>query len=101
MNPITDYMNMCLICGSTQNIHKHHLCMGNANRQKSEDYLLYIPLCAKHHNMSDMSVHHNKEMNVMSRIIGQLAFEKQYCAFGYTYEEAREKFIKEFGKSFL
>lgn len=98
---VTDYEQMCIICNSMNNIHIHHLCEGVANRQKSEDFGLKIPLCAKHHNMSNMSVHLNTEMNAMSHIIGQLAFEREMALQGMTREECRAKFIKEFGKAYI
>jgi len=98
---ITDCEGMCLICNSTQNIHIHHCIEGTAGRRKSEDYGLTIPLCAKHHNMSNNSVHLNSEMNVMSHIIGQLAFEREMSFRGYAKDECRARFRTEFGKSYI
>lgn len=100
---ITEYENMCVICNSMENIHIHHCIEGGTSglRQKSEDYGLKIPLCAKHHNMSNMSVHMNKEMNVMSHIIGQLAFEREMSFQGFAKDECRAKFRAEFGRSYL
>lgn len=101
MNPITDDMTHCIICGTGENIHKHHLIAGTSNRKKSTEFQLVVPLCAKHHNLGNNSMHLNPDMMILGKIIGQLAFEKQYCAFNYTYEEAREKFRNVFGKSYL
>lgn len=98
--PITDDMNHCLICAS-DNIHIHHAIAGNANRAKSTKFNLVMPLCPKHHNMSNNSVHLNPDMGVMSKIIGQLAFEKRKCAEGMTEDEARQEFRNQFGKSYL
>lgn len=99
--PITDDMNHCLICGTPTNIHRHHLCCGTSNRAKSTEYKLLVPLCVSHHNLGNNSVHLNSDMAVLSKIIGQLAFEKQMCAIGYSEDEARALFRKEFGKSHI
>lgn len=98
---ITDYEGMCIICNSMNNIHTHHCIEGTSGRRKSEDYGLKMPLCAKHHNMSDMSVHLNTEMNVMSHIIGQLAFEREMSFQGFARDECRARFMAEFGKSYI
>lgn len=100
MNPITDYMDMCVICGNPAQA-KHHLIMGTANRSKSEKWKLYIPLCNACHNMTDNSVHLNSKLTAFSRIIGQLGFELQMIEQGMSHEEARNKFRKEFNKSNL
>ena len=41
------------------------------------------------------------EMNVMSKIIGQLAWERNYCAEGHSVEEARQAFMERYGKSYI
>lgn len=103
---ITKYENYCIICGKPTN-HTHHCIEGTANRAMSEKYGLTIPLCPEHHNMGNKSVHHQTEMNVMSHIIGQLAYERRYCAekrglpFEPLEEEARQSFRERFGKSYL
>ena len=100
------YMGYCLICGKPTTT-KHHGIEGTANRKVSDATGLVIPLCDEHHNMSNMSVHHNKEMREMCHIIAQLAYEKRYCAeqsaipFWDIEEEARENFRKAIGKSYL
>lgn len=93
---ITSYMNECMICGSNQVV-IHHAIPGTANRSKSDKYGLVMPLCVKCHD----AIHRNPKMTTMSKIIGQLAFEREEVANGFTKEQAREKFRKEFGKSYL
>ena len=103
---ITKYTDYCILCGRPTYI-THHCIEGTANRKKSDEWGLTIPLCPEHHNMSDNSVHLNPMMQAMGHIIGQLEFEKQYILrnrqlpFDDIEDEARENFRKEFGKSYL
>lgn len=100
------YMGYCMICGKPTNV-IHHGIEGVANRKVSDANHILIPLCENHHNMSDMSVHHNNEMRVMCHIISQLAYEKHFIAeksqipFWDIEQEARESFRSLFGKSYL
>ena len=103
---ITNYENLCAICNKPAK-HIHHLIEGNGKRELSDRFGMTIPLCDDCHNMSKNSVHLNTKMNAMSHIIGQLWYERQYIAekaelpFEGLGEEARENFLKTFGKSYL
>lgn len=103
---ITKYDKLCAICNRPAT-HIHHLVEGNGKRDLSDRYGMTIPLCADCHNMTKNSVHLNTKMNAMSHIIGQLWYERQYIAekaelpFEDLGEEARESFLKTFGKSYL
>nr|DAW76340.1 MAG TPA: CcmH protein [Caudoviricetes sp.] len=46
-------------------------------------------------------IHGNPMAEAMSKIIGQLAWEKRAVAEGQTEEEAREAFRKRYGESYL
>lgn len=83
----------------TPNVERHHI-FGGANRNKSTEDGLWMPLTKEHHT-GKMSVHMNKEMKVMSQIIGQLAYEKHLVAGGISEKAAREKFRSRYGKSYL
>ena len=96
---ITKYRS-CIICGATETIHHHHLLEGSKRALSDEDGLI-VPLCAYHHNMSVRSVHLMPELNKLSKIIGQLAWERNYCAEGHTVDEAREAFRARYGKSYI
>ena len=48
----------CCICGTTQNLHEHHVIYGTANRKMSEKYGLKVWLCQEHHT-GENGVHHN------------------------------------------
>lgn len=92
------YADYDLIDG-TPSIERHHV-FGGPNRDKSDADGLWIPLTKEHHT-GKMSVHMNHEMNVMSHIIGQLAWEKHAVAGGMSEEDAREAFRKRYGKNYL
>ena len=66
------YADYDMIDGS-YGVERHHL-IGGANRSHADEDGLWVPLSPDHHNSSRMSVHHNKEMKVMSHIIAQLAY---------------------------
>ena len=82
----------CFFCGETMNLHRHHIYGGTANRKISEKHGCWVYLCAKHHNMSNQSVHNDREMDLALKQICQKKMEK---------EITRDEFIRIFGKSFL
>lgn len=86
-------MNYCAICGKP-NAEIHHLVFGNANRKLSDEDQLLLPCCREHHEF----FHKNA---TVSRIIGQLIYERNKCAEGYGVEAARQSFRLRYGKSYL
>lgn len=82
----------CLVCGTTFNIHKHHVFSGTANRKKSEQYGCWIYLCGIHHNLSPMGVHFNIKLNLDLKRLAQAKFEELH---------GHDEFIRVFGKSWL
>lgn len=87
---LTNEVNKCMICGKPREAW-HHV-FGGPNRNASEKYGLKIPLCNQHHNMSDYSVHFNKELNLEAKRIAQEAFEMKY---------SHSEFMKVFGKNYI
>lgn len=75
---IVEDLKHCLVCGTSFNIHIHHCIYGSANRKKSEKYGLIVPLCAKHHNMSNEGVHFNKELDMKLKQLAQKRFMEIY-----------------------
>ena len=69
----------------------HHIFMGVSRRQKSDAYGLTVQLCRKCHK--ELHMHPNDGMDLMLKTEAQKYFEKHYGS--------REKFIHEFGKSWL
>ena len=82
----------CLVCGTTFDLHKHHIFYGSANRKLSEKYGCWCYLCARHHNMSCEGVHFNKILDTKLKQQAQKAFE---------YNNPDLNFIKIFGKNYL
>lgn len=88
---------VCLICGTNQDLHKHHIFNGYANRRLSEQFGCWCYLCGKHHNLSDQGVHNNEELNLYLKKLCQEKWE----ALNGGGEDARKKFIKRFGINYL
>ena len=93
---ITDFNELCVICNAKAT-EVHHLIFGTANRRLSDQDGLTAPLCRKHHE----AIHRNKELQVLSEIIGQLAYEKSKVAEGMLEAEARVDFTERYGRSYL
>ena len=90
---LLDNNKVCYICGTTFNIHKHHI-YGGANRSKSERDGCWCYLCAPHHNMSDSGVHFNRERDLNLRRTCQKLWMEAY-------NKTEDDFIKEFGRNYL
>ena len=84
-------MKECKVCGTTLNIHRHHI-FGGSNRQVSEKNGFVVYLCAKHHNASNEGVHYNKALDLKLKREAQTEFEKIH---------SREEFIRLIGRSYL
>lgn len=93
MNSIIQDEKYCFMCGTTNNLHCHHIFGGTANRKLSEAYGLKIMLCAKHHNMSNEGIHFNKDFDLAMKEMAQRKFEER---FGN-----REAFRAIFGRSYI
>lgn len=83
----------CYFCGTTYDLHKHHIFYGTANRRLSEKDGCWCWLCAYHHNMSDESVHHDHMMDITLKMITQTRWEERFGT--------RKDFIKRYGKSWI
>ncbi|WP_304958370.1 hypothetical protein [Dubosiella newyorkensis] len=78
MKSILQKEKKCWLCGSTLDLHRHHVFGGSANRAKSEKYGLTVYLCAPHHNMSGAGVHFDKAFDQQLKAWAQKQFEKEY-----------------------
>ena len=83
----------CFICGSIQNLNKHHIFFGTANRKLSEEDGCWVYLCTNHHTMTNHSVHRNIDVDLDLKRKCQKEWESLYGD--------REKFIERYGKSYL
>ena len=90
---ITNYTELCIFCYQ-QKQDVHHLVFGRANRKLSDEDGLTVPVCRECHDL----LHKNDKI---SKIIGQLAYERDRCAEGYGVDAARESFRMRYGKSYL
>lgn len=81
----------CLVCGSPY-IEMHHVFYGTANRSVSDKYGYVVPLCNYHHTGADGVHGGNKSLDDYLKRMMQERFEQTY---------SRERFIEEFGKSYL
>lgn len=110
---VTKYMDISILSGKPMEC-MHHLIFGNGLREKSDKYGLIVPLTNDEHNMSLESIHLSRYGSHLSKIIGQLAWEKQYykeivmlhaqeqgTPMGEDDDPARILFRKEFGQSYL
>lgn len=102
---ITNYMGYCLVCGSP-NVELHHGIFGTAGRAKSEALGIIMPLCPRHHNSSNDSVHMHHGMKMLSKQLSQMAYERnwyrEHSAYGSREEDpARDAFRQLFGESYL
>ena len=120
---LTKYEQVCAFCGATVPS-KHHLIFGTAERKKADEDGLWLPVCDACHNMGKLSanprrgqgtmiIHGNSMAEAMSKMIGQLAWEKEYYRNEYLdakskiaetepdEDPARDRFMSRYGRSYL
>lgn len=83
----------CYMCHTTEDLHKHHVFFGNGRRRLSEQDGCWCYLCARHHNMSDLGVHFNKDLDNFLKRVCQKKWEMV--------RGTRADFIKRFGRNYL
>jgi hypothetical protein len=82
----------CFVCGSTQNIHLHHVFFGTGLRKISDDNGFTCYLCGHHHNQSKIGVHNNRELDLIL---------KRRCQKIYETYHTREEFMQLIGRNYL
>ena len=112
---LTKHKEICFICGR-QSEAEHHLIFGTAGRELSEKDGLKAPICNNCHNMGNvtMRIHGNPMAERMSKIIGQLAWERQWILKDAVHDKdgdeeaqdlesriARKEFMRRYGRSNL
>lgn len=88
---LTADLGHCIITGSS-NVAIHHVFNG-ANRIRSEAYGFIVPLRPDWHNMMPYSVHMDQRFDESLKRKAQTYYEEHIGT--------RERFIAEFGKSYL
>ena len=109
---LTEYEDISIFSGRPAECH-HHLLFGNGIRKLADEDGLWVGLLHSEHNFSSngliYQIHGNPAAEKLSKICGQLAFEKHYIAeflrehykFDGIEEKAREAFRKRYGVSYL
>jgi hypothetical protein len=92
MESIIQKEKQCYACGTTYNLHDHHIIFGTANRRNSERFGLKVWLCQEHHTGS-AGVHFNRDFDLHLKKLAQEHFEAEFGA--------RNEFRSIFGKSYL
>ena len=103
---LTEFTNICAVCGRPYAV-THHLIFGNSLRKLADEDGLILPLCDDCHTKGSVfsRVHDNSMAESLSKIIGQVAYEKEwyrnhnYMPIGEDF--AREAFMQRYGRSYL
>ena len=108
---VTNYEKISAFSGRTDNLVPHHLLFGKGIRSLAEEDGIWIPLTTDEHTASSRGtiyqIHDNPAAEKLSKMCGQLAWEKHYIAekrglpFEDIEEEAREAFRKRYQNSWL
>ena len=108
---ITKFENISSFSGDFPPECRHHCIFGRGLRELAEADGLWIPLMNREHNLSPKGtiyqIHGNPAAEKLSKMLGQVAWEKHYIAEKYSLPfddieaEAREAFKERYGKSFL
>ena len=83
----------CYICGTTLNLHVHHIFYGTANRRLSDEDGCVVYLCQRHHT-GLAGVHHNRKIDLTLKARCEQAWLKHY-------NKTIEDFIARYGKNYL
>lgn len=99
---LTEYVHNCALCGRPTEA-EHHLLFGKGIRNLAEVDGIKIPVCNNCHNMGAgrNQIHDNPAAEKLSKMLGQVTWEKQKIIEGHDPNIVREEFRKRYGKSFL
>jgi hypothetical protein len=101
---LTKYNGFCIFCGKPTQT-EHHLLFGIGIRELAEEDGVKIPVCDAEHNMAGgkRQISDNSIAEKLSKIAGQLAWEKEYyrSLYGNEDDPAREAFRERYGRSYL
>ena len=100
---VTDYPNICIFCGGYAE-EEHHLLFGHGLRPLADTAGIKVVTCRKCHTGATKvqeRLHDNSIAEKLSKIAGQLAWEKHDVAQGHTEEESRTRYRNRYGVSYL
>lgn len=97
----------CEICGAPAEC-VHHLIFGNGMRKLADEDNLTIMMCNKCHNMAgitDCKIHDNPMAEKLSKMLGQVIWEKRFVEMCFTtgnvQETAHRAFMDRYGRSYI
>lgn len=99
---ITKYTKNCMFCGKPCYT-EHHFVFGRGLRALADEDGIKGPACNECHTIGELTsrIHDNPMAEKLSKMLGQLAFEKRKVSEGMTEDAAREAFRKRYGRSYL
>lgn len=83
----------CYVCGTTLNLHLHHIFYGTANRPISDADGCVVYLCQYHHTGA-AGVHFNRKVDLALKAKCEQAYLKKY-------NKTIDDFIERYGKNYL
>ena len=93
MKSIIQKEERCFVCGTTYNLHLHHIFFGVKNRTISDKNGFTCYLCLQHHEGTNGV--HGRDGHELDVKLKQLAQKK------YEENHTREEFIRLIGKNYL
>lgn len=81
------------MCGTTLNLHVHHVFYGTANRRLSDEDGCVVYLCQRHHT-GEQGIHNNHKADKTLKAKCQIEYMRQN-------NKTLEEFIARYGKNFL
>lgn len=99
---LTKYTDFCMFCGKPTTT-EHHFLFGHGKRAIADRDGVKGPVCDSCHNMGPLTsrIHDNPMAEKLSKMLGQMAWEKNAVAAGMSEDAARELFLKRYGVSYL
>ena len=100
---MTDDLNKCYYCGTTENVELHHVIHGKIGRKLATTHHLYVGLCERHHRGID-GVHgkygYEKDLKLKSE--AQKAWEDRRVRKGKSApENVRQEWLDIFGIDYI
>lgn len=101
---VTEFEGISTFSGAPAECH-HHLIFGVGMRELADQDGLWIPLTHSEHDLSSVGtiyqIHDNPAAEHLSKLCGQLAWEKhEIASSGCSEAEARARFLKRYGRNY-
>ena len=94
INSIIQKNKKCYICGTTQNLHLHHVIFGK-NRKKADKDKLTVYLCWNHHEGTNGV--HGKKGHDLDIKLKQIA-QARWCEY---YDKTTKEWLEKYGRNYL